>query len=207
MNIILQERDYIIFQKITKYRFLLARQVKILCDFVSQRTTNRRLKKLCDVGYLKKVYLLYGYPPIYSVTQKAKRAFNLEYITKSIRIEQLEHEIAVIDTSIYFQHVKNINEQKIQTERQAKHLSGFSKAKHRPDLTFDRVCIEIELNMKRDTLFEKNVKDNFKNFDKQIWVVPSTKKAVLHRLDKLRKRYPNIEVLFLEEVQTYVKKL
>lgn len=41
----LNERDLNILNEITKWRFMLGRQIKILCGFQGQRACDRRLKK------------------------------------------------------------------------------------------------------------------------------------------------------------------
>lgn len=46
-------RDYILMQQISKWRFLLGRQIKILAEFPSQRTVDRRIKILKEAGYIK----------------------------------------------------------------------------------------------------------------------------------------------------------
>lgn len=108
-------RDYILMQQISKWRFLLGRQIKILADFPSQRTVDRRIKILKEAGYIKGAYKLYGVPALYFATNKAKNVFNLDFVTTDVKIARIVHDIAVVDTAIYFMKklkvvILNLNE-------------------------------------------------------------------------------------------------
>lgn len=211
MGFILQDRDIQILQKITKYRFLLSRQIKVLCDFSGQRACDRRTKKLKDEGLLEKKHFLYGIPALYMATEKAKRLFNLGYITKYIRIENINHDVLVIDTAIYL--IKNIGllDSNIISERQLKNQFGFGKPQHVPDLVYiegnKKCCVEIELNAKQYDKLKKNVLQNYKIYDKQVWVVDIKKEKIVENLKKIQIRYSDIELLDMEEVKAYVQAL
>ena len=69
-------RDYILMQAISKWRFLLGRQIKILAEFPSQRTVDRRIKILKEAGYIKGAYKLSYVPALCFVTNKVKNVFN-----------------------------------------------------------------------------------------------------------------------------------
>lgn len=202
----LNERDFVVMKEISRWRFCLGRQLKILADFSSQRMCDRRLKKLIDAGYLKRVHLVYGIPGLYFATKKAKDLYKLDCITDTVRINQLQHDIAVIDTAIYF-IAKGIDGNSIITERELKYEDGFSAPKHRPDFIFtksdEKVCVEIELTEKAKERFEKNVKNNYLNFDIQYWITGTEK--IKRNLEKLKSKYNNIEIIDIEEVNGYVK--
>lgn len=70
-------RDYILMQQISKWRFLLGRQIKILADFPSQRTVDRRIKILKEAGYIKGAYKLYGVPALYLQQTRQKMFLTL----------------------------------------------------------------------------------------------------------------------------------
>ena len=208
-NIKIQKRDFLILQQITKYRFLLSRQIKILAGFAGQRSCDRRLKKLIDNGFIQRKYFIYGISGLYFATGKAKKIFNLDYITKDVRIDQIQHEIFVVDTAIFFMFCRNISDNQIITERQMKNKDGFSNNKHRPDLIIanTNVGIEVELNEKKFSTFENNVKNNYSQYDGQIWIVPEEKNKIFENLQEMQKYYSNIELLKLEEVISFVKEL
>ncbi len=204
----LNERDSVVMHEISRWRFCLGRQLKILADFSSQRTCDRRLKKLIDAGYLKRVHLVYGIPGLYFATKKAKDFYNLDCITSTVRLNQLQHDIMVIDTAIYFIG-KGLDEKSIITERELKHEDGFSAPKHRPDFIFtksdEKCCVEVELTEKSKERLEKNIRDNYLNFDIQYWITGNEK--IKRNLEKFQSRYSNIEIIEDKEVTEYVKEL
>lgn len=207
INIRLTERDFQVMKIITKFRFCLSRQIKILAGFPSQRTCDRRLKKLIEAGYIQRKYVLFGIPGLYFITRHAQTVFELPFITTQIRVEQINHDITVIDTAIYFTS-KGIELKNIVSERELKNLDGFGNPKHRPDLIFTldnkKYCVEVELSVKSQTAFEKNIKNNYMNFDKQIWIVSEDSKQIVQNLEKMKLMYSNIQIILLEEIRKEV---
>lgn len=211
MNIVLQERDFIILQQITKFRFLLSRQIKVLAGFSGQRACDRRVAKLISSGYIERRHLLYGVPSLYFATPLAKRIFNLDFLTTDIRIENIVHDIAVIDTAIYFVYKLEVSMENLTSERQLKNADGFGKVRHHPDFIYtnnnENYCVEIELNLKSNTKLEKNIGENYMQYDKQYWAIPSDKPKIVTAVKSFSKQYPNIEILSLEKVVEYAKSI
>ena len=201
------DRDIKILHEITRWRFCLGRQIRLLCEFSGQRACDRRLAKLIKAGYIERKYLLYGMPGLYFATPKAVKIFNLAFYTSNVRIEQIQHDTAVIDTAIYFIH-QGINSAEITTERELKHLNGFGNPKHDPDFVYKSngktICVEVELSTKKQATIERNIKSNYSNFDVQQWVVPSDKVKILQNIETVRPRYSDIEVIPFEEIEKYV---
>ena len=144
-------------------------------------------------------------------TEKAKRKCDLMYITKSIRIEHIVHDVLVIDTAIYLMENRGVNDNEIISERQIKNSLGFGKQQHVPDLVFElnknKYCVEIELNVKQYNKLKGNVLANYKDYDKQIWFIDTSKKNLVENLNKIKARYNNIEIVDIEKVKAYVKKI
>lgn len=205
----INDRDLKILNEITKWRFMLGRHIKILCDFNGQRACDRRLAKLIEAGYIERKYYIYGIPGLYLATAKAKRAFNLEYLTTNIRIENIQHDIYVIDTAIYFIKKYGIDRNTIVTERALKHKDGFGNNNHRPDFTFVQdnktYCVEVELTAKKIGTLTKNIKNNYLNYDVQKWVIPFDRIKVKNQVESIGKSYSNVEIIPLSEVTEYVK--
>lgn len=203
------ERDYKIFEQITKWRFLLSRQIRVLCNFPSVRTVDRRLAILIEAGYLKREYVLFGLPPLYFVTPKAKEIFNLDYITSNARVGLINHQINVVDTAIYF--LNKLKVENLHTERELKYLKGFSIREHCPDfvLSLDnkKIAVEIELTLKNKSTLKKNIESNYNNYNRQIWVIPKNQVRIIQVVEEAQDFYSGIEVIELEEVQAYIKKL
>lgn len=206
----LVERDYKIFEQITKWRFLLSRQIRVLCNFPSVRTVDRRLAILIEAGYLKREYIFYGLPPFYFVTPKAKMTFNLDYVTTNARVGLINHQINVVDTAIFFLHKLKI--ENLYTERELKYLKGFSSLrKHCPDFIIElnnkKIAIEIELTLKNKSTLKKNIESNYNNYNRQIWVIPKNQVRIINVLEEAQDFYSGIEIIYLEEVQAYIKNL
>lgn len=211
MSIIIQDRDNIIVQEITKFRFCLSRQIRILANFNGQRACDRRIKKLIEANYLERKYLIYGIPGLIFTTKEAKKLFNLEYLTTEIRIEQIRHEVAVVDTAIYFIYKKKVDRMSIVTERQLKHKDGFGNPVHRPDFVFAKdgteCCVEVELSIKKIDTLEKNIKRNYMSYEIQYWIIDNEKIKINENLKSLMKKYNNIQIISLNVVNDYVKNL
>lgn len=204
----LVERDYAVMREITRWRFLLGRQIKTLCGFSSFRTCDRRIAKLIEAGYLERKHYIYGTPGLYFVTQRAVSVFNLDFFTPKIRTEQIVHDIAVIDTAIYLLQ-QGVKPNEITTERELKHLNGFGNPKHEPDFIYTRnkksICVEVELSAKKQATIERNIKENYMKYDIQQWIVPSDKLKILQNIELCRAKYPNIEIIPFEEVENHAK--
>lgn len=206
----LVERDREIMREVGRWRFLLGRQIRVLCGFDGQRACDRRLKKLIDAEYLERKYYIFGIPGLYFVTKKAVEIFSLDFFTPKIRIEQIEHDIAVIDTAIYLTS-KGINLKDITTERELKHINGFGNPKHEPDFIYKKegktYCVEVELSAKKQYTLEKNIKDNYIKYDTQQWFIPEGKIKIMEYIKKVGNKYSNVAIIPLEEVRKYVKTL
>ena len=207
----LVERDYEMMREIERWRCVLGRQVRLLAGFSGQRACDRRLKLLIESGYIERKRFLYGVPSLYFLTYSGKKLLGVSLKKESVKLEQILHDIHVLDCVIYFIYKHKIELNNIQSEKQLHQLDGFSNRNHRPDFTFkkeDKIfCVEVELTLKAKGRFEKNIKDNFLNYDYQTWVVPNSKVKIRQILDNQSSKYPNIEIIELEEVSSYVKSI
>jgi len=197
-------RDYIIFREIDCWRFCLSRHIRELAGFTGQRACEKRLKILVEAGYIDRKKILYGIPGMYSLTYKGKMLLGMNKRQEKVRIEQVSHDIAVLDTAIYFLKKEQIKLENILTEKQLFSLQGFTTRKHYPDFVIEKDgkknCVEVELSAKAMQKFEKNITDNYLTYDVQYWVVPKSEVKTLQRLENLSEKYPNIEIIYLEEV-------
>jgi len=202
----LVERDYKIFREIERWRVVLGRQVAELGEFTGLKACQRRLKKLIEAGFLERKRILYGVAGIYSVTAKARAIANLPVRSEKFRVEQIPHDIAVLDTAIYFHRVKGVPFGDMVTEKQLHSMDGFGVRKHRPDFVINRegktYCIEIELSLKAKARLEAIIQDNFMKYDTQIWVVPDKTCKIAQILKDNQLKYKHhIYMMELEEVQ------
>lgn len=203
----LVERDYRVLREIDRWRAITGRQIAELAGFSSEQTGDRRLKKLIVAGLVERKRVLYGVPYLYSLTAKGKSLIAAPSYKEKFRIEQIRHDLAVVDTAIYFHNKLSVPYGNILSEKQLHRLDGFSNRKHRPDLVFTdteqkSTCAEIELSLKAKDRLKKNIKDNFINYDLQIWVVPSLQHRIANILQLEQAAYSDIEILELKEVST-----
>lgn len=203
----LVDRDYMVLREIDRWRAITGRQIVELAGFSSEQTGDRRLKKLIVAGLIERKRVLYGVPYLYSLTAKGKSLIAAPYYKEKFRIEQIRHDLAVVDTAIYFHNKLSIPYGNMLSEKQLHRLDGFSKRKHRPDLVFTdaeqkNTCAEIELSLKAKDRLQKNIKANFINYDLQIWVVPSLQHRISNILQLEQVAYNDIKILELKEVTT-----
>lgn len=201
------ERDRKVIREIDRWRIVQGKHIKELAGFEGQRACDRRLRKLIEAGYIKREKILYGVAGIYRNTSKAKKimAGGLSGVNNKIRIDQIMHDIAVVDTAIYFSKKYEINIKEIKTEVELHRADGFGTRKHRPDFVFEKdnttICVEIELNLKAKKRFENNIRSNFENYDKQIWIVPGLENKITKILMENKKIYPDIKTIELSEIK------
>lgn len=197
-------------KEIQRYRFLLSRQIRILGGFSGQRACDRRIAKLIKAGYIERRYIIYGIPQLYFITKKAVRLLNMKYYSNSVRIENIVHDIATVDVAIWLMKSENIDPSCITTERELRHEAGFRTNKHFPDIVFTKdnknICVEVELSVKKLTTLEKNIKGNFKDFDEQIWFIPSDKPKIIKNVKAVGEKY-GVKIVPLEKVVDYVGNL
>lgn len=206
----LTERDYKIIKEIDRWKACTGRHIKFLSGFSSQRSTDRRLKLLIESEYIKRKKYLYGIPGIYFVTPKGKALISAPKSSSKIKIEQIVHDMTVIDTAIYFNLKNNIDFNNIVTEKQMHRTDGFGIRKHRPDFIFSDKnkinCVEVELSLKAKSRFENIIKNNFIEYSSQFWIVPETQPKIKQILTDNKTVYTNTEIINLEEVKDYVRK-
>lgn len=205
----LVERDYKLFFELYRWRFLQGRQAALLASFSSSRTSDRRLKILRENGYIEKQKLLYGLSSLYTLSHKGRALTGVSTKVEKIRLEQIFHNIHVVDTAIYFYKQDIATLEQIISEKQLHSAAGFSHRKHMPDfiiqLSGETRCIEIELTLKAKSRLLKNIEDNFTQYDEQLWIVPVNELAIREILNDSKTLYPNITILDLEEVTKYVR--
>lgn len=134
----------------------------------------------------------------------------MKYYSNSVRIENIVHDIATVDVAIWLMKSENIDPSCITTERELRHEAGFRTNKHFPDIVFTKdnknICVEVELSVKKLTTLEKNIKENYKGYDEQIWVIPSDKPKIVENVKAVGEKY-GVKIVPLERVVDYVGNL
>jgi hypothetical protein len=205
--LVLVDRDYEIFREVERWRFCLGRHIKVLAGFSGQRACDRRLKVLIKAGFLERSKIIYGMPSVYSLTHKAKMLIGANKRQDKIRLDNIAHDIAVIDTAIYFITKLDIPLKSIITEKQLHSKNGFGVRSHQPDFIFTKddktYCVEVELSLKSKARLENNIKSNFLVFDIQIWVVGEITPKLIYLLEEFKIQYTNIKILNIKEIKKW----
>ena len=141
MRIRIVERDKKIMREIDRWRVCLGRHIRELAGFSGQRACDRRLRKLIEAGYIERKHILYGVPAIYSVTKMGKKLAGIEPSNSKLKIEQIGHDITVLDTAIYLHKGIGILFEDITTEKELHSQDGFGIRKHRPDFILSLIHI------------------------------------------------------------------
>ena len=198
----LTARDLEIFYFVWAFKFCLSRHINALCGFPGARATTRRLRLLVETGYLARKKHLYGIPYQYSLTYQAKMLIGVNKRIERVRLDQINHDIYVIDALIYFSRKFNLSLSDITSEKALHVKDGFGIRHHAPDFIFTKdnitYAVEVELTPKSKERMRKNIHDNYLTYDYQYWITSS--KAVNSLITFFRREYANIEVINLKEV-------
>lgn len=210
-NIILVERDYTILSEIHRWKAVTGKHIRHLAGFSGQRACDRRLSKLITFGFISREKIIYGFPFLYQLTPKGKTLIGMSRKKEKIRIEQIIHDSTVVEVAIYIHNKYGIPYKDMTTEKELHSKDGFSIRKHRPDFIFTQdkyvICVEVELTMKSKERFEKNIKDNFMSYDRQLWILSDLKTRMYQFLSSIKDIYPNIVILDIKEIKAYMKNI
>lgn len=205
-----EERDMLILREVERWRVCGSRHIKFLAGFTGQRATDRRLKILIEAEYLERKKYLYGVPSIYFVTPKGKKLIQSNARPEKIKIEQIVHDMTVLDTAIYFMHKESLLLNDITTEKQLHQLDGFGIRKHRPDFIYTKNnetnCVEVEMTPKSKTRILNIIKDNFIDYDTQFWIVPESQSVIYNTIKNSQKFYNNVKIIHLTEITEHLQK-
>lgn len=205
------ERDKLILREVERWRVCGSRHIRFLAGFSGQRATDRRLKLLIEAEYLERRKYLYGVPSIYFVTSKGKKLIQSNARLEKVKVEQIVHDMTVLDSAIYFMQKENLSLQDITTEKQLHQSDGFGMRKHRPDFIFTKndetTCVEVEMTQKSKTRLFNIIKDNFMDYDNQIWIVPESQSVIYRILKDNQKFYTNIQIIPLKEITDYFNQI
>lgn len=200
----LMERDITILKEVGRWKITLGRHIKELAGFSGDRTCDNRLKILVDNNYLQRNKFSYGIPYIYSLTHKSRIFLNLNKRAEKIRLDQLRHDIIVLDTVIYLLKTEKLSLSDFISEKEMHQKDGFGARQHKPDFIYQKnnqaIAVEIELSLKSLERLEKNAKNNFLNYDLQVWIIEKNSKKIHDNLIALQEKYPNISLKYVGDI-------
>ena len=102
----------------------------------------------------------------------------------------------MLDACFYYISKYGLTIGEIESEKEAHAKFGFGSRCHQPDLTVMlygmKHAVEIELTPKSKERTGKNIKDNYMNYDAQVWFTNNTK--VMAMLKSFVSVYPHMEI-------------
>ena len=203
------DRDTAIMHLINDFRFCLGRHIKILANFSSLRVCDRRLKRLVEAGYLARKKYLYGVPYLYTLTHKGKMYLGENKRLEKIRIDRINHDVAVLDVLVFYNKGHGISLNNIISERTLHSQAGFGARKHCPDFVIidgeEKHAVEIEITPKEKSRLDKNVQDNYLKYNRQIWFTDNNK--VRSMIEHQKEKFLDVELRSMSEVKHYVANL
>lgn len=207
-GLVLNERDIRILHEVSRWKFCLGRQIRKLADFSGERSCDRRLAKLIEFNYLERRHILYGIPGLYFLGKNAKYISTVKYYSYKLKLDELVHDIAVVDAVLFLCKHFEVPLDAFTSERELHAQDGFSNRKHQPDAVFlvnDKcICLEVEFTPKSKERFTKNIKANFANYDAQIWVVPKADIKIHKMIEEAK--IPDVSLIYWETIERDVKR-
>jgi hypothetical protein len=211
-NIVITQRDMNILLESIRWKFLLARHIKYIGGFGSDNALYRRLRMLIDARYLKRLYTIYGVPAIYITTSRGKKMAGLDTMlspVSNVSPVSIRHDMCVVDAAIYLTQLLDVSFSEMQTEREIRKKQGYGLPEHVPDIVIPAqdICVEVELTQKTDNRLEKIMSDEYRKYDRVIYVVPNASGQLYRKIKNIADNYPTVEIIELEAVQKYAKGL
>jgi hypothetical protein len=198
------DRDITILREVGRWQITLGRHIKELAAFSGGRACDNRLKILVENKYLAREKALYGTPYIYSLTHKSRMLLGLNKRAQKIKLDQIRHDIKVLDVVVSFIKTKGLRPAAFTSEREMHRADGFTARSHRPDFIYTenerKTAVEIELSIKEFDRLEDNVKTNYLTYDNQLWIIEESSKKIRANLLDLREKYPNVSLMYLEDM-------
>ena len=210
----LNQRDLLILKTLEKTTLATNYQLMILCGYRGDPSVPRKkLKSLIEQGYVTSEW--FGERKAYTLTQKGLSEIEKTRHPYEIRGIKSEHEyITTMAACLIYQKTgRSIHDMVFDHEMAS--LSAFRGAGHRPDIVYSpHNCVEVELTPKRlyGTSDKSGLDDNFRsnceNYNRQIWIVPAHKHALMNNLKKLSETYgvaDRVNILTVDKLLEEVK--
>lgn len=210
MGLIINERDKKVLKNIEMFRIMYGRSLWRLSGFTSRKYSEKRLKKLIDAGLIDRSRPQKGIPFVYQITQKGMWELDLDKKPPKVKEHIMDHELAIADIAALMAQKYPYCE--ITPERRLRQLeyknTNQQQAAHKPDLEMKlgdkNIAIEFEKTQKKTSRFEKNIIQNFNDYDKCIWVIPRERRRIQKNLldfkTKIGLDNDQLEIMIFEDI-------
>lgn len=205
-RVVLNERDLSVFRFLNKYRVAKRMAVMSACGFANMENAHRRMKKLCNYGYLKAHKMYYECPYVYTVTAKGLR--EIEDTGKPYKPSPATvlHYVGVADCAAWLSNQFKLDPVRdFYADKDFYHNEDVIeqyqlRTSHKPDLIFNHekttYYVEYERTRKRKKRIMENILMNCLSGVKQIWVLDGLPFSDIKRECNEAPHYQN-EVKFL----------
>lgn len=214
------KRDKQIVKYLYDFRFLSTTQILELLRLsdkdINKRYLQKRLRKLYQEDLVERNRNIIYKEYIYNLNDYGYQYYN-ETSKRYIKFggRNLKHELLVADTLIYLCKFKAYSLADYMTEEDLllddveiiEEESMFNtevekvieeKKYHLGDLVFNNdIVVEVELSRKRKSRLFNNLRQNERNYKKQIWIVYRDDKYIENTIKKFDEQ---IEIIYIEEV-------
>lgn len=177
----LNERDLSVFRFLSKYRVAKRMAVMSGCGFANMENAHRRMKKLCNYGYLKAHKMYYECPYVYTVTAKGLREIEDKGKPYKPSPATVLHYVGVADCAAWLAGKYGLDPVRdFYSDKDFYHneevIDQYQlQTSHKPDLIFihreTTYFVEYERTRKRRKLIMENILMNHLSGVKQIWVL------------------------------------
>lgn len=188
----LNERDLFSLFLLNKFRVLDAKSLAILGGFPSESYCSTRLQKLARYGYIKREKAVTTLPLIHYLTTKGNDEVSDRRTKHKPTLTTLEKELAVGQVASFLCLKKGIQPKDVITDRELRQyerqLYDVRAMEHKGNLLFvesqsgDKVVVEVELTFKGRDRTVKNIQNNRKHSDRQLWFIKKSMRGLRNLL-------------------------
>lgn len=188
----LNERDLFSLFLLNKFRVLDAKSLAILGGFPSESYCSTRLQKLARYGYIKREKAATTLPLIHYLTTKGNDEVSDRRTKHKPTLTTLEKELAVGQVASFLCLKKGIQPKDFITDRELRQyerqLYDVRAMEHKGNLLFvesqsgDKVVVEVELTFKGRDRTVKNIQNNRKHSDRQLWFIKKSMRGLRNLL-------------------------
>lgn len=214
----LTEQELYVLKTIEKLMLINIKQLAILSGKKSLSAARKTVRKLIEKGYV--VSYNQGNHLVYTASQKGLSFLGINRRAQTVKGFSSIHTETVASAACFL-YIKNRqlsikdmifdNEiRKIERFRSGHFFDDNSRGRRTPDHAPDiivspHICVECELNIKQLARLKHNFKDNYRNFDKQIWIVPQRLNSLINNLSSISSDFDSdIQLFTVEKVEEVI---
>ncbi len=177
----IKKKDLFLLEIIEKLTVVTSTNITILAGYHDVSVVRKRLKALAEEGYI--AAHRFDNEKLYYLTGKGLSELEINRKPYTMKGFSTDHyaEVSAAAAWLYTKTETSIYDMAFDRDITKAQKEKQYRLVHVPDIIFSHRCIEVELNAKKMERVEQNFRENARNFEQQIWILPV-------RLDRLNKR-------------------